>query len=355
MERIQDRHQENQALTHYDDLGLPAAASEQEIREAYLNLVRLLHPDQQDTPNLKRFADFQMKRVSRAYAVLADRERRVRYDAELARGGGDAGGWMGLDDAPMAVKRRAGRWRARALITIGWLICAFAGVVGIGWYVSQQTVASRDAVQLPSAANAAPITPFDTTRVAAAGPGPQPANPLAADASDKPLDPDPARAEIAAAKTERDHALERTIHQAKELDFLSSLILAAPPRPPANSNRFSGVWMLPRPKVETVTSAFTPESVDLIVSALPGRIQGRYRAIYPGMGAVEPPMVRFFFEGTCNNDTANAPWTSDDGSKGEIQLKLTSGNALQLVWSVTDTGNQSGPATGTVALVRKRE
>ena len=66
-------------------------------------------------------------------------------------------------------------------------------------------------------------------------------------------------------------------------------------------------------------------------------------------------MVRFYFEGTCNNDIANAPWTSDDGSKGEIQLKLTSGNALQLVWSVTDTASQSGPATGTIALVRKRE
>ena len=195
--------------------------------------------------------------------------------------------------------------------------------------------------------------PVDTTRVAAAGSGPQPA--AAADASDKPVDSDPARAEIAAAKIERDRALERTIHQTKELDFLSTLILAAPPRAPANSSRFSGVWVLPSPKVEAVSSAFTPESVDLIVSGQAGRIQGRYRAIYPGIGAAEPPMVRFYFEGTCAKDIANAAWTSDDGSKGEIQLKLTSGNALQLVWSVTDAGNQTGPATGTVALVRKRE
>jgi DnaJ domain len=348
VERIQDRHQENQALTHYDDLGLPAGASDEEIREAYLKLVRMLHPDLQNAPSLKRFADFQMKRVNRAFAVLSDRERRLRYDAELARGGGEP-------DTPVAVKRRAGRWRARALITIGWLICAFAGVVGIGWYVSQQTVASRDTAQLPPAANAAPAASADTTRVAAAGPASQPANPAAADASDKPLDPDPVRAEIAAAKTERDHALERTIHQAKELDFLTGLILAAPPRGPANSSRFSGVWVLPRPKVEAVSSAFTPESVDLIVSGQPGRIQGRYRALYPGMGAAEPPMVRFYFEGTCDNDIANAAWTSDDGSKGEIQLKLASGNALQLVWSVTDATNQTGPATGTVALVRKHE
>ena len=301
----------------------------------------------QNAPSLKRFADFQMKRVSRAYAVLSDRERRRRYDAELARGAAEP-------DTPVALKRRAGRWRARALITIGWLICAFAGVVGIGWYVSQQTIATREAAQLPSAANAAPITPFDTTRVAAAGPGPQPANRAPTGASDR-ADPDPVRAEIAAAKTDRDQALERTIHQAKELDFLTSLILAAPPRAPANSSRFSGVWVLPRPKVEVLSSAFTPESVDLIVSGQAGKIRGRYRAIYPDMGATEPPMVRFYFEGTCGTDIANASWTSDDGSKGEIQLKLTSGTALQLVWSVTDTGNQTGPATGTVALVRKRE
>jgi hypothetical protein len=35
-------------------------------------------------------------------------------------------------------------------------------------------------------------------------------------------------------------------------------------------------------------------------------------------------------------------------------LKLTSDNTLQLVWSVTDPGSQTGPATGTTALVRKQ-
>jgi hypothetical protein len=66
-------------------------------------------------------------------------------------------------------------------------------------------------------------------------------------------------------------------------------------------------------------------------------------------------MVRFYFEGTCSKDIANAAWTSDDGSKGEIQLKLASDNALQLVWSVTDAASQTGPSTGTMALVRKRD
>ncbi len=344
MERIQDRCQENQALTHYDDLGLPASASDEEIREAYLNLVRLLHPDLQNAPSLKRFADFQMKRVSRAHAVLSDPERRRRYDAELARGGGVE------TDAPVAIKRGAGQWRARALITLGWLICAFAGVVGIGWYVSQQTVASHDAVPAPSQANAAPAT-TDDPRVSAAGP--PPAGPAAAVTSDKTADADQVRAEIAADKAARDRALEQTVVQARELDFLTRLILASPPRHLVNSSRFAGLWVLPKPKIEPVSSAFTPESVDLIVNGQQGKIQGRYRAIYPSMGAAEPPIVRFYFEGTCENDIGNATWTSQDGSKGEIQLKLAAENMLQLVWSVTDAGSQTGPASGTLALVRK--
>src|SRR5690242_18836533 len=104
MERIQDRHQENQALTHYDDLGLRATATDEEIREAYLNLVRLLHPDLQREPALKRFSENQMKRVGRAYAVLSDHERRRRYDGELANGGAAA-----EEQAPVHEKRSAGR------------------------------------------------------------------------------------------------------------------------------------------------------------------------------------------------------------------------------------------------------
>jgi hypothetical protein len=65
-------------------------------------------------------------------------------------------------------------------------------------------------------------------------------------------------------------------------------------------------------------------------------------------------MVRFYFEGGAQGDVANGVWTGEDGSKGEIQLKLTSDNTLQLVWSLTDAGNVNAPASGTVALVRKR-
>lgn len=333
MERIQDRQQENSALTYYDDLGLPADASGEEIREAYLNLVRLLHPDLSSEPSLKRFAENQMKRVSRAYAVLSDAERRSRYDTKLT------GTDDGESEETVGANRSAGRSRARAWITLGWLICAFAGIVGIGWYVSQQTGGPSE----PSQVSAAPNPPQPAASTASQTPAP------AADGSDKPLDLGALRSELTTAKTERDHALEQTVLQAKELDFLTNRVLGTRPAPGAS--RLSGVWVLA--PAARMASAYNPEAVDLILSAQQETIQGRFRARYPGMGAPDPPMVRFYFEGKLQSDAANANWVGEDGSKGEIQLNLASENALQLVWSTTQPGKQSGPDSGTLALVRK--
>jgi curved DNA-binding protein CbpA len=325
VERIQDRQQENSALTYYDDLGLRAGASGEEIRVAYLNLVRLLHPDLSSEPALKRFSENQLKRVSRAYAVLSDPDRRRRYDAQVT------GAEDEEPEAPATVKRSAGRSRARAWITLGWLICAFAGIVGIGWYVSQQAHGPAD----PAQVSAAPNPPTITTPTG----------------SDKAADLDSLRSELASAKAERERALEQTVLQAKELDFLTGRLLAG--RLPEGSSRLSGIWTLPTSKTPSAASAFNPEAVDLIISAQQDTVQGRFRARYPGMGAPDPPMVRFYFEGKLQNDVANAAWSGEDGSKGEIQLKLSSDNALQLVWSTTQTGKQSGPDSGTLALVRR--
>jgi len=325
VERIQDGYQENPALTLYGELGLSPGASEEEIRETYLDRVRLLHPDLQREPSRKRQAESQMKRVNRAYAVLSDPDRRRRYDAALAE--------TENSEAPR-VNRKEGRSRASAVITLGWLICALAGTVGIGWYVSQQALPPSAPEQVNAAAPAPP-------------PASQPAQPPAApDNSAKELES--LRSDLAAARAERDRALEQTILQAKEIDFLTARILS---RPSAGAGRFSGVWVLP--KVTTPASAYTPEAVDLIVTEQQGTIQGRYRARYPGMGIPEAPMVRFYLEGKSQGDIADATWSGAGGSKGEIQMKLASPNALQLVWSTTQPGKQTGPDSGTVALVRK--
>jgi curved DNA-binding protein len=68
---------------HYDTLGLPRTASEDEIRRAYRKLARENHPDVNKDPG----AEQRFKEVSEAYEVLRDPERRATYD----RGGDPRG------------------------------------------------------------------------------------------------------------------------------------------------------------------------------------------------------------------------------------------------------------------------
>ncbi len=64
---------------HYQTLGLPMGASEEQIRKRYRELVRQYHPDVNPTPEAKE----QFLRIQEAYQVLSDPERRRHYDALL--------------------------------------------------------------------------------------------------------------------------------------------------------------------------------------------------------------------------------------------------------------------------------
>ena len=99
----------------YQQLGIKRGASEAEIKKAYRSLAKQLHPDRnKDNPKAaERFG-----KVSRAYDILSDKDRRARYDrgeidedgnpkmpfgAGFGRGGGAGarpGGTAGFDGFP---------------------------------------------------------------------------------------------------------------------------------------------------------------------------------------------------------------------------------------------------------------
>jgi len=70
-------------MDYYEELGVHRVAQVEEIRRAWRNLARLLHPDQQQAEGLRLLAEKQMKRLNEICAVLTDPVERLRYDRSL--------------------------------------------------------------------------------------------------------------------------------------------------------------------------------------------------------------------------------------------------------------------------------
>lgn len=72
------------ARSHYETLGVADGAAPDEVRRAYLDLARQLHPDRwSDTDGTERDElDQRMRDVNEAWRVLGNPGRRLAYDAE---------------------------------------------------------------------------------------------------------------------------------------------------------------------------------------------------------------------------------------------------------------------------------
>ena len=74
---------------YYEILGIEKNANERSIKKAYRKLARKHHPDASDeSPEI---AEKKFKEISEAYEVLADSEKRSRYD-QFGHDGVDFGG-----------------------------------------------------------------------------------------------------------------------------------------------------------------------------------------------------------------------------------------------------------------------
>lgn len=78
-QQIEEINRINNAKTHYEVLGVKPDATPGEIRKAYFNLSKIVHPDKAGPEGTEPF-----KKANEAQAVLMDNTKRAQYDFNLA-------------------------------------------------------------------------------------------------------------------------------------------------------------------------------------------------------------------------------------------------------------------------------
>jgi curved DNA-binding protein CbpA len=115
-------------ITFYEELGVPANASPEAIRDAFRLYVRLFHPDNQTDPQLKEIAEIQMRKFNRIYAVLSDQESRRRYDEILDE-----------DYSPPIILTNPSRNLTHPGARVAWVTAIIASAGLLLWLASDNT------------------------------------------------------------------------------------------------------------------------------------------------------------------------------------------------------------------------
>lgn len=381
--------------SYYDEFGVSAHAPAEDIREAYRNLVRLLHPDQQTEGSLKEAAEHQMKRLNFVNAVLSDQEKRRRYDSDCALAHERSHPIIFHAPPPPPPPRSP-------FGTMAWVSAALVGGALISWLVTRESASALpDYAETPAAtAPREPVAdkgvPAEKTRLTQALENVQIATlrtQLRAADEERALllqelarlrgeaKPKKVKAQAAGSALAAISAPGKPTRTAESAPAMLAGIGSPPPlsnvpleREPAVSSLrvpdrtadlkigeasrrgLTGLWFYARPKLQHVRKAFyPPEYIEANIIEENGSIRGRYRARYQVTDRAISPDVNFEFDGKGNGSSANLAWRGGGGSKGELQLKLISETSLEVVWSATQLGRTLGLAAGSAVLVRRAE
>ena len=117
----------------------------------------------------------------------------------------------------------------------------------------------------------------------------------------------------------------------------------------------AGTWFYAQPKDEPPSALYLPEYIEAVIVEEAGTLQGRYRARYKVADRAIPPEVRFQFRGPVDSEAPRLEWTGQDGSRGEVRLKLLLQNSLELGWTASRLGTSLGLGSGAAVLTRQKE
>lgn len=304
-------------MNYYDEFGISHTASDPEIRASYKKLVRSVHPDHCQDPNLRALAELQTRRLNGILTILLDPSERRHYDASLT-------GNLVHPRTRKSVKP--------------WYWLAIALLIAICFLPR-----GRQETAPVTTPGSPPVQPSNTVKFQAPASKPHP-QPLAGPIPfDRPtVVPEPALVTLPA--------------PAIAIPPIEPEVLPPPSIAPEKPlKNLAGDWLfIPSSKTDG-RDVYPPEYIDLRLNQNGGVLRGRYRARYRIGDRAISPTVAFQFAGPAEPDRAVLPWRGDGGASGEIELRLQADGALDVTWIARSLGTELGLISGTARLVRKGE
>lgn len=365
-------------MSYYEELGIPTSASTEQVRQAYKEMVRLLHPDRYQDEGLRRAAERQMKRLNAMVAVLSDPAGRRHYDLSLAGGSVERMAAGRVLARAWCVAQPAFLWAVEAARRAWvWLVTAGIAAAGLAYYFAGQGGTERLAQAR-----------VDRTLHAAVR-GTEAAHRVAIPAEDKPTRRVSGTVRQREGRVETGTALEsrggepilssaavvpgrlpsgasRVEQIEPEVKSQVSLAVpaASPPlavfTPPPSARHeavpvasgLEGTWLYVPPRVpERRELLYPPEYIEMRITEESSLLFGRYRARYRVADRTLWPEVSFEFEGKRAQGTYG--WRGVGGGRGEVRLKWLGTDRLEVTWWASRLGEQFSLASGTAVLVRE--
>jgi curved DNA-binding protein CbpA len=349
-------------MNHYEELAVAQDASVEEIHQAYRALARLLHPDSQSDPKLKSAAERQMIRLNEILAILADPEKRRKYNESLCQK------LTVFETAPLPPLASSLPLRRQ----LPWILAACI-LVGVGiWYLRSNESGDAPADRGPASSTGRSVQPAQTgpsestppirgSRLHNRSPArpkaslpPEDFNPVENSAPGEPAHrlPDPGESVAAvprmAVKAEPPAPLQQTVPSTPA----QSQRAAEQPSGPA----FAGHWFYALGAHDAQTPGmYPPEFIEFFLSEEQGVLTGRYWARYRIPDKPVSPEVQFRVSGTPQKeDITTLKWVSDDGANGQMKVVLRGSNSMEVTWWTTAFGRQTALTSGTAVLVRQQ-
>ncbi|MDX2268519.1 MAG: J domain-containing protein [Bryobacter sp.] len=346
-------------MTYYEELGVSPQASDEEIRKAYRQVSRLLHPDLHPNPELRSIAERQMRRINEVHATLCDPLKRREYDerlsteqlpALLAR--------PPISPAPQSLEKTVPPSMIAGGIFGGLLVFT----IMLLWPQVPSPPIQR-AIESPRAERQQSEMPKAPggKQLALASRHKAPGKPVMERVPEA-----PPLAEASKARTEAREEFAGATPQFSAMDApialpASALTLPQPlplpsrqelakPGSPATPP-LSGVWIAVRERNEVLgPNDYAAEYVEIRIQQEGNFLRGKLRSKYRIPDRLMNPQVNFRFEGKV--DEEEFPWQGEGNAAGRIRLSLDRKNTLHMHWKAESLAPNSQLLEGSGKLLR---